>query len=221
MNRNRILVFTAVLVVGLVALFLADDATTGTPNQAGAATPETWQKALEQHRRTKDEDFRTGNNSPIATVEQRTFQGLKYYAPDTQYIVLGQFIPALDEPPIVLSNVPEGTEQPEYAGRVAFNLLRQPDTLVVFRYPSDANKLFIPFRDATTGMETYGAGRYLDTAILEDTVVPLDFNYAYNPYCAYSPNYTCPLPPLQNRISIPIRAGERDYAEHGLAFVSR
>ncbi len=68
----------------------------------------------------------------------------------------------------------------------------------------------MPFRDATSGTETYGAGRYLDLEPLPDGSYDLDFNLAYSPYCAYSPSYSCPLPPPENRLGARILAGERD-----------
>jgi uncharacterized protein (DUF1684 family) len=78
--------------------------------------------------------------------------------------------------------------------------------------PEDGGDLFLPFRDATSGSETYGSGRYLEVHPPRKGRVRLDFNYAYNPYCAYNDAWTCPLPPAENWLSIPIRAGEKAYA---------
>ena len=72
----------------------------------------------------------------------------------------------------------------------------------------------MPFVDATSGTETYGAGRYLELEALEDGTFLADFNLAYNPYCAYSEDYSCPIPPAENRISVPVRAGEKQYQGH-------
>jgi uncharacterized protein (DUF1684 family) len=81
-------------------------------------------------------------------------------------------------------------------------------------YESDAgHDLFLPFRDATSGKESYGAGRYLDLHAHRDEV-EIDFNYAYNPYCAYNPEWNCPLPPAENWLQVPIRAGEKAFPEH-------
>lgn len=75
--------------------------------------------------------------------------------------------------------------------------------------------LFVPFTDATTGNESYGSGRYLEffKKDIENNTVQLDFNKAYNPYCAYSPDYKCPIPPKENRLSVAIRAGEMNFAK--------
>ena len=93
--------------------------------------------------------------------------------------------------------------------------------LVGFTDPDDAanpDELFVPFRDATSGHDTYGAGRYLEIAVERDaTGTPaaiIDFNLAYNPYCAYSPYYNCPIPPAENTLPIAITAGERNYGDH-------
>jgi len=72
--------------------------------------------------------------------------------------------------------------------------------------------LFVPFRDSTSGRETYGAGRYIDLDENASGIYELDFNRAYNPYCAYGEGYSCPIPPEENRLAIPIRAGEKIYA---------
>jgi uncharacterized protein (DUF1684 family) len=72
-------------------------------------------------------------------------------------------------------------------------------------------ELFIPFRDATSGQETYGAGRYLDLRENTTGAYELDFNKAYNPYCAYTETYSCPVPPAENTLPIPIPAGEKTY----------
>lgn len=72
----------------------------------------------------------------------------------------------------------------------------------------------MPFRDATAGTETYGAGRYLEPrALIDDRTLLLDFNYAHNPYCAYGPEWRCPIPPDENHLAVPIRAGERSYPD--------
>ncbi|MBT8206662.1 MAG: DUF1684 domain-containing protein, partial [Acidimicrobiia bacterium] len=75
-------------------------------------------------------------------------------------------------------------------------------------YDTGAHGYFVPFRDATSGKESYGAGRYLDVHPNEDGTVTLDFNYAYNPYCAYDEAFSCPLPPIENWLEVPIAAGE-------------
>jgi uncharacterized protein (DUF1684 family) len=107
-----------------------------------------------------------------------------------------------------------GDEREQYRwGRVQFEVDGQLAELKIYS-DYDGEALFLPFKDQTHGRETYGAGRYLDNhrpglRRIGADQIELDFNYAYNPYCAYSPNYSCPLPPRENWLAVPIRAGEK------------
>jgi hypothetical protein len=91
-----------------------------------------------------------------------------------------------------------------------FDLQAQRLALIAFCFgPTERGSLFVPFVDTTSGNETYGSGRYLDLDVESDGSLVIDFNLAYHPYCAYSSAYSCPLPPAENRLPVPIRAGER------------
>jgi len=118
----------------------------------------------------------------------------------------------------------DGAVRYHRAGVLAFQLSGQPCRLTVLSLVQYAGGLFVPFRDTTSGRETYGGGRYLfDTAkdtdglVLEITAgspdVVIDFNYAYNASCAYSPRWACPLAPPENYLKVPVRAGEQVYKE--------
>ncbi len=96
------------------------------------------------------------------------------------------------------------------AGVMRFSVDGEPAQVTLYR-PQGENTLFLPFRDALSGKETYGAGRYLDVAPAHNGHVVVDFNYAYNPSCAYNPKYSCPLPPAENWLKVPIRAGEKKF----------
>ena len=97
------------------------------------------------------------------------------------------------------------------AGKLKFSLHGQAYTLTAFVSAEDTarRRLFVPFRDLTAGLETYAAGRYLDLDRTPTGLYDLDFNLAYQPYCYYDAKYDCPIPPAENRLSVPIRAGER------------
>ncbi len=95
-------------------------------------------------------------------------------------------------------------------GRFQFEVDGQPAKLTLFR---NEHGYFLPFADALAGSETYGAGRYLEPEELPDGRLLVDFNLAYNPYCAYNENYSCPLTPPENRLKVPIRAGEKDFPQ--------
>jgi uncharacterized protein (DUF1684 family) len=96
-------------------------------------------------------------------------------------------------------------------GRLSFMLKGRPFTLTAFveANETDIRRLFVPFRDLTNGTETYQGGRYLDLDRTATGVYDLDFNKAYHPFCYYNPSYDCPIPPAENRLQIPIRAGEK------------
>ena len=95
-------------------------------------------------------------------------------------------------------------------GKISFKVEDQPTQLTVYK-DADSDEFFLPFADATSGSETYGAGRYLEVEELPDGRLLVEFNYAYNPYCAYNESWSCPLTPLENRIQVSIRAGEKSF----------
>jgi len=162
---------------------------------------------LEQFRTAKDELFR-GPDSPLGP-RRKTFTGLKYFPIRSEYIFTLPMTPATDPSPIQVeaSSGPQRTYH--RAGNVHLKIDGQEVTFHILR---DANgNLFLPFRDGTSGHESYGAGRYLEPHELGDGSIRLDFNYAYNPYCAYTPEYSCPFPPRENWSMVPIRAGEMTY----------
>ncbi len=165
---------------------------------------------LEAERAAKDAFFRSHPASPIPPEERQHFASLEYYPPNPAL----RFVVRLEriEPPEPLS-IPTSTgdeEHYERIGYVSFEVEGQPVRLAVYRSVANGS-LFIPFRDATSGTETYGGGRYLEPIPLGDDKLLLDFNRAYNPYCAYSDEWSCPLPPPENWLKVPIRAGEKAY----------
>ena len=95
-------------------------------------------------------------------------------------------------------------------GEFNFDVNGVPVTLSLYRSVG-SEQFFLPFMDETSGSATYGGGRYLDLVELEDGRILVDFNYAYNPYCAYNPHWSCPIPPSENRLSVPIEAGEKTF----------
>jgi uncharacterized protein (DUF1684 family) len=120
----------------------------------------------------------------------------------------------LDEP-IVMQTSTGGQQTYHRAGVVRFEVDGKPARVTLYSSP-DMRELFLPFRDATSGKDTYGAGRYLEVERPEaESRVMIDFNVAYNPYCAYNPNWSCPIPPGENWLAVPIRAGERTFHSAG------
>jgi len=165
---------------------------------------------LEAFRREKDEFFRHGPDSPLTPDQQRAFRGLKYF-PENPALRLMVQVERFPEPDSVPMQTSTGdVREYERFGRFSFTVEGLPAQLTVYR-----NELgfFLPFVDSLAGGETYGAGRYLEPTELPDGRFEVDFNFAYNPYCAYNENWSCPITPAENRIKAPVRAGEMSFPE--------
>ena len=178
--------------------------------------------ALERFRRGRDELFRSHPQSPIEPEERDSFAGLRYYEHDAAFRVVAR-VEAGDGSELVIdTGGDDGAVRYRRAGALVFTLGARECRLTVLSLVQYAGGLFVPFRDGTAGRETYGGGRYLfDTAKDTDGLaleiqagspeVVIDFNYAYNASCAYSPRWACPLAPPQNHLQVEVRAGERVY----------
>ena len=163
---------------------------------------------IEELRHEKDHYFGHEHDSPL-TVDQRAhFDGLRYFPEDDAL----RFTVTVD--PEGSGSVEEvemsdgSTDHLPRAGTVRFDVGGERVGLIAF---AQGDGLFIPFRDATSGKETYGAGRYVEAEPLGDDRFELDFNRAYNPYCAYNDAWRCPLPPRENWLAVPLRAGELSF----------
>lgn len=166
---------------------------------------------LDDFRADKDAFFRDDPRSPLTDEQRASFDGLSYF-PETPELGVEGWLETdgvdLDEA-IVMQTSTGGEQTYHRAGVVRFEVEGQPAQVTLYASP-DMHELFLPFRDATSGKDTYGAGRYLEVERPRDGGrVHVDFNVAYNPYCAYNPNWSCPIPPGENWLAVPIRAGER------------
>ena len=174
-------------------------------------------KELEATRREKDYFFREDHESPIPHAIRHEFKGLAYFPPDPKYRVRARLVRDPNPQHVVLATskgVPRnmirfGVFEFEIGGTnqrlAAYKSVPQPG------HHHEDESLFVPLRDATSGTETYGAARYLDIEERPTDEYVIDFNLAYNPYCAYSEDYVCPFPPRENWLSVPIRAGEKNF----------
>jgi len=167
---------------------------------------------LKHFRAEKDRVFAKDPHSPLLPEQRRGFQGLAYFDENPGLVIHGT-IDRNVEPGEVRMATSAGDEQVyERHGVVRFGVDGERTEITLYA-SDDSDELFIPFRDLTSGKETYGAGRYLELHAHGDDVV-IDFNYAYNPNCAYDPSWSCPLPPPENWLKVPIRAGEKTFAGH-------
>jgi uncharacterized protein (DUF1684 family) len=179
--------------------------------------PLSYEEAVEGFRADKDDYFGSNPHSPIPESERAAFNGLPYYPISTSLrfedLALEPYTG--DAPSDFEIPTSDGKLRPAHrAGYLGFELDGARHRLTAYTFDGgDGESLFVPFLDATSGRETYGAGRYLDLEPEDDGTYSLDFNLAYHPSCVYDPKYSCPLTPAENRLPMRIEAGERLPAE--------
>lgn len=170
---------------------------------------DTWREHVTEHRREKDRFLAEHPASPIPDDERTSFEGLAYFDPDPAY----RFeIPLRRQEPRELTVATSTGDERTYERVGTFTLELPEGTVELAALASedhDPDELFVPFQDATSGDTTYGAGRYLEAQRIDGDVYLVDLNQTYHPFCAYNEAYACPLPPPENRLEIPVRAGER------------
>lgn len=188
---------------GLAALLMAVAACTT------AEIP--YEQQIAARRAEIDRFMRESSESPIVESQRATFPPLPYYAVNQEYRIPAALAIA---PPGDVMEMPTSTGQRRRMRRIGtleFTLKDTPLKLTAFAEESDTAlmRLFVPFYDRTNGTETYPGGRYLDLERTATGIYDLDFNRAYSPYCHFNPKYDCPVPPRENRLTIPVRAGEK------------
>ena len=171
--------------------------------------------SVRNDRKDKDEYLRTNTKSPIPEVDRKDFQGLKYFDPTSEYVVQAEMMKfqSIDTTRIPRKKKNDTLRMLRY-GYFRFKLHDSTFVLTVFaELPAQTPlKFFIPFVDKTCGIESYDAGRYIDMDEIPGAKnYILDFNQAYNPYCAYNSRYSCPIVPKENYLNTSIRAGEKIY----------
>lgn len=163
---------------------------------------------LLDHRRAKDEFFRTSHDSPLTHADRHDFEGLNYYEPNADLVFTLPVEPG-DGSEVSFETSDNRVKTYRKAGKVRFEVEGEPVELTL--YATGHPGYFVPFRDKTSGDTTYGAGRYLDIEANDDRTATLDFNLAYNPSCVYDEGYSCPIPPIENWLQVPIEAGEKSF----------
>jgi uncharacterized protein (DUF1684 family) len=172
--------------------------------------PKSYVDEIASARAAKDNDFRTASNSPIPENRRAELLPLAYFPIDPDYKVGAILKPSNDTTVLEMPTSTGGKEPMRRIGTLEFSVKGRPLTLTAFREQrATTDGLFVPFTDLTTGTETYAAGRFLEFEPKTTGIYEIDFNRAFIPYCYYSPTYECPYPPAENRLQIPIRAGER------------
>lgn len=206
MKIKNILVIIIVVVV-LISLYYSF---TGSQDQTA------YINEIKTEREDKERFMRTSPESPFAE-NPKLFKSLNYYPPDIRYKVTADLTPVQNKKTVVLTTN-DGKEQRYIEYAIAdFDLDGYHNKLLILEVIDMGpfrGKLFLAFGDETSAVETYGAGRYLDVSKAPGSnTLTLDFNKAYNPYCAYVDKFSCPLPPPENLLKVAIKAGEKIYHE--------
>ena len=166
---------------------------------------------IEAIRAAKDDGFKNDPASPVPSDKKASLLPLVYYPIDENYAVPASLEPVAERTRIQVPTSTGKIRNIERIGTLKFSLRGKPMRLTAFIdvESPQANRLFVPFADQTSGTETYSAGRYMELDSTATGIYVVDFNIAYNPYCYYSPEFDCPYPPKENRLDAAIRAGER------------
>jgi uncharacterized protein len=179
---------------------------------ACSSTPElTYDEEIAAWHAEKDAFMREAEESPVPKDKRATFPALSYFPTNPDYRVPSALTVAPSDNFIEMPTSTGQRRRMQRIGTLEFTLKGEPYKLTAFVEASDRDlrRLFVPFGDRTNGTETYPAGRYLDLERTATNIYEIDFNRAYHPFCLYNPTYDCPIPPRENRLATPIRAGEK------------
>ncbi len=181
---------------------------------AATAGAQTYKHEIDSFRMHYKQEFLTDDHSPLKAADTGF---LRFYAPDITYRVNATFIATPDSNPFEIATHSGKTKPYRKFGILTFRLQGKMLNLAVYqgidliKKPDLANYLFLPFNDQTNYETTFAGGRYIDlrTGDIANGRVVLDFNKAYNPYCAFAEGYSCPIPPDENKLKVKINAGEK------------
>ena len=173
--------------------------------------------AVEKFQNELNAEYVDAKTSPLLAEDLKVFKSLDFYPPNEKYFVVAKFIRTENELPFEMKTSTD--RKPVYVkyGEAHFNIDGQFFKLNIYRNIELSKKeqykdyLFLPFSDLTCGSESYIGGKYIDLKIPQGDTIVIDFNRSYNPYCAYSPKYSCPKVPLENDLKIEIRAGVKKF----------
>ncbi len=171
------------------------------------------EEKLKIFRTKRDQFFKEDPHSPLKEVDRKKFKGLLYYPINLRYAMTGSIERYPTEPKPIYANLPTNKERErKYVkyGRFKFRWEGKEYVLQIYR-PLGGGEFFLPFKDKTSGTETYSDGRYLYIEPISGGKVLIDFNRAYNPFCAYNEKYTCPFAPKENWLGTAIQAGEKRF----------
>ena len=173
--------------------------------------------SAQEYQRRQSESFLNPGLSPLLPKDFDEFKGLEFFPLSEKFVVEAEFVRTPFEMPFVMATTTGEEERYVKYGEAYFKIdgkqyqlnLYQDQQLRATQEYKD--RLFLPFTDATSGESTYAGGRYLDLEVPKGKVIVIDFNKAYNPFCVYNPDYSCPIPPAENDLKLRVEAGMKDY----------
>jgi uncharacterized protein (DUF1684 family) len=178
-------------------------------------SPEDYLEKIEKERERQFKFIRFNIDSPLTEEQKRSFTKLTFFDIDPKYKVKARILP-IENKKVREVPLTDGSKQRYIEHAFAeFELGGKTNKLLLLQAMDEADKrnFFLAFADATSAGETYGGGRYLNVRQDGKNSITIDFNLAYNPYCAYNPDFACPLPPKENVLDIPISVGEKNYSK--------
>lgn len=168
-----------------------------------------------------NEEFKDPETSPLPDRYRKDFESLDFFAPDTNYVVDAKFVRTPESLPFLMPTTTDRKSKEVVYGIAHFSLNGKKQQLEIYQNQELMEQeeyrdyLFLPFSDGTNGKDTYTGGRYIDLRIPDGEVIQIDFNKAYNPYCAYNPKYSCPIVPSVNALHTEVRAGVKAFEPDG------
>ncbi|MCC5936945.1 MAG: DUF1684 domain-containing protein [Lunatimonas sp.] len=202
-QKNSVLLFIVVVVFGSLVYTLT----------GGGESPEQYRERIEAERERQYKYLKFNLESPLTEVQKRELEQLEFYPVDQSFLVKARMEPIETKKMVEVPLTDGSVEKYVRHSFAVFELDGKEVRLLLLQAAKEVDKrnFFLAFADATSGEETYGGGRYLNLRQDGQRSITIDFNLAYNPYCAYNPDYACPIPPRENILEIPIRAGEKNY----------
>jgi uncharacterized protein len=175
--------------------------------------PEVYVQKIERERERQFKFLRFNHESPLTEEQKRELRDLEHYPIDPLYRIRAKMVPIAERKMLELPLTDGSMEKYLLHSHAEFSMEGQQHRLLLLQSLKELDKrnFFLAFADETSGNETYGGGRYINLRQDGKNSITIDFNLAYNPYCAYNPDFACPIPPKENILPIAILAGEKDY----------
>jgi uncharacterized protein (DUF1684 family) len=173
-----------------------------------------------EYQKNQNDFFKDASRSPLKSKDLKDFKGLNFFLIDSSYMVKAKLFRTPNTSYFEMKTTTERITRERVFGVLSFSINNQPFELNVYQGEStndedvDADYLFLPFLDESNGLTTYGGGRYIDLYIPVGDTLILDFNKAYNPFCAYNDKYSCPIVPRENYIPLNVMAGVKSFKNY-------